>query len=172
MRSYIVNCSRRYLTVQDWTVQVVDSGDAPAIDAVRELWNDYWHALGFPVEFQSFAEELRELPGEYGPPMGRLLLVRIAGRPAATAAFRRLTTEACEAKRLYVTPAYRQRGIASALLTRLVAEARGSGYRTLYGDTMPAMASALVLYRRMGFVETGPYSKNPTPGAIYLRLNL
>jgi putative acetyltransferase len=158
--------------VQHWTVQLVDSGDAQAIDAVRTLWNDYWHALGFSVEFQSFAEELRELPGGYGPPSGRLLLVRIAGHPAATAGFRRLTTEACEAKRLYVAPAYRQRGIASALLTRLVAEARGSGYRTLYGDTMPAMAAALVLYRRMGFVETGPYSENPTPGAIYLRLSL
>jgi putative acetyltransferase len=150
----------------------VDSGDAQAIDAVRELWKDYWHALGFPIEFQSFAEELRRLPGDYGSPTGRLLLVRIAGQPAATAAFRRLTTEACEAKRLYVAPAYRQRGIANALLTRLVAEARDSGYRTLFGDTMPAMASALVLYRRMGFVETGPYSENPTPGAIYLRLSL
>jgi len=156
----------------DWTVQVVESGDALAIDAVRELLSAYWESLGFSSEYQSFAEELRELPGKYSPPSGRLLLVRIAGRPAATAAFRRLSAEACEAKRLYVAPAYRHRGIAAALLTRLVEEARGLGYRTLYGDTLPSMASALALYRKMGFVETGPYSETPTPGAIYLRLSL
>ncbi len=155
-----------------WTVQAVENGDTQAIDAVRELWNAYWDSLGFSAEFQSFTEELRELPGKYSPPAGRLLLVRIDGRPVATAAFRRLTTEACEAKRLYVDPAYRHRGIAAALLTRLVEEARRSGYRTLYGDTLPTMASALVLYRKVGFVETGPYSENPTPGAIYLRLSL
>jgi hypothetical protein len=34
------------------------------------------------------------------------------------------------------------------------------------------MASALDLYRRRGFVEVGPYSNDPTPGAIYLRLGL
>jgi hypothetical protein len=34
------------------------------------------------------------------------------------------------------------------------------------------LASARDLYRGMGFVETGPYSDNPTPGAIYLRLSL
>jgi GNAT superfamily N-acetyltransferase len=162
----------RYAQAMAWKVQVLESGDDQAIDAVRELWSAYWGSLGFPPEFQSFAEELRELPGKYSPPAGRLLLVRIDGRPVATAAFRPLSSEACEAKRLYVDPAYRHRGIAAALLTRLVEEARGSGYRTLFGDTMPAMASALVLYRRIGFVESGPYSENPTPGAVYLRLTL
>jgi GNAT superfamily N-acetyltransferase len=155
-----------------WTVQILDGGDAQAIDAVRELWCAYWDSLGFSAAFQSFGDELRELPGKYSPPTGRLLLVRDAGRAVATAALRRLSAEACEAKRLYVDPGYRRRGIAASLLTKLVEEARVSGYRTLYGDTLPAMASALVLYREVGFVETGPYSDDPTPGAIYLRLRL
>jgi hypothetical protein len=34
------------------------------------------------------------------------------------------------------------------------------------------MAAALDLYRRMGFVEVGPYSDDPTPGAVYLHLRL
>ena len=104
--------------------------------------------------------------------LSKWLAHSLRGMPVATAAFRRLSAEACEAKRLYVEPAYRHHGIAAALLTRLVEEARGSGYRTLYGDTFPTMAPALALYRKMGFVETGPYSENPTPGAIYLRLSL
>jgi L-amino acid N-acyltransferase YncA len=58
------------------------------------------------------------------------------------------------------------------LLAALIEEARRSGYRHLYGDTLTTMAQALDLYRSMGFVEVGPYSDNPTPGAIYLRLSL
>jgi carbonic anhydrase len=151
---------------------MVDSGDTETVDAVRELWTAYWESLGLPSEFQGFDEELRGLPGKYGPPAGRLFLVRIDGRPAATAAFRPLGYDACEAKRLYVRPAYRKRGIAVALLAKLIEEARNFGYRSLYADTLPTMSSALDLYRKVGFVEVGPYSERPTPNAIYLRLDL
>jgi GNAT superfamily N-acetyltransferase len=142
------------------------------IAAVRELWSEYWRALGLSLDFQNFAEELGSLPGKYGPPAGRLLLVRIDGQPAATAGFRPLRQDACEAKRLYVRPAYRRRGVAAFLLARLIEEARRAGYRQLFGDTLGSMASALELYRRVGFAEVGPYAENPTPGAIYLRLSL
>jgi GNAT superfamily N-acetyltransferase len=52
--------------------------------------------------------------------------------------------EAREAKRLYVHPAYRRRGLAIALLAKLIDVARAAGYRSLYGDTMPSMTAALV----------------------------
>ena len=153
-------------------MEIVGSEDPRAIEAVRELWTAYWHSLGLPQDFQGFADELRNLPGKYGPPTGRLLLVRIDGQSAGTAALRSLSDDACEAKRLYVHPSYRRRGIAGRLLAKLVEEARGCGYRSLYGDTLPTMVSALDLYRETGIVEVGPYSENPTPGAIYLRLSL
>ena len=154
--------------------EVITSVDASAADigAVQELWSEYWRSLGLSLDFQDFGEELRALPGKYAPPAGRLLLARIDGESAATAAFRPLRQDACEAKRLYVRPAYRRRGVAGSLLAALVEEARRAGYRNLYGDTLTSMASALDLYRNMGFVEVGPYSDNPTPGAIYLQLSL
>ncbi|HXP87333.1 MAG TPA: GNAT family N-acetyltransferase [Bryobacteraceae bacterium] len=155
-----------------WQVDLVQSASDRDILAVQELWSEYWQSLGLPLDFQDFAQELRTLPGKYAPPAGRLLLVRIDGQPAGTAAFRPLRPDACEAKRLYVRPAYRRRGVAGSLLARLTEEARLSGYRNLYGDTLTNMASALDLYRGMGFVEVGPYSDDPTPGAIYLRLSL
>jgi hypothetical protein len=37
---------------------------------------------------------------------------------------------------------------------------------------MPQMAAALEMYDRAGFERTGPYSNEPTPGAVYLRLIL
>jgi GNAT superfamily N-acetyltransferase len=151
-----------------WPVEFVKS--ARDISAVQELWTEYWQSLGFSLDFQNFAEELRTLPGKYAQPAGRLLLVRIEGQEAGTGAFRPLSRDACEAKRLYVRPAHRRRGVAAALLAKLIAEARRSGYRHLFGDTLDA--KALDLYRGMGFVEVSPYSEDPTPGAIYLRLSL
>jgi len=158
------------------SVDIGEAASATDIAAVQELWAQYWRSIGLPLDFQGFAEELRTLPGKYAPPAGRLLLARIDGQPAGTGAFRPLSVnarrDACEAKRLYVCPAYRRRGVAGLLLARLIEEARLSGYRNLYGDTLATMTSALELYRNMGFEEVGPYSKDPTPGAIYLRLSL
>jgi GNAT superfamily N-acetyltransferase len=94
----------------------------------------------------------------------------VDGHPAV--AFRQLGEDACEAKRLFVHPPYRRRGIARSLPAALVKEARRSGYRSLFGDTLPRMVSAMDLYRESGVVETGPYSESPTPDAIYLRLSL
>jgi GNAT superfamily N-acetyltransferase len=155
-----------------WSVDIVESASARDIVAVQELWSEYWRSLGLSLDFQDFGDEFRTLPGKYAPPAGRLLLARIDGESAGTAAFRPLCQDACEAKRLYVRPAYRRRGVAGSLLAELIEEARRSGYRNLYGDTLASMASALDLYRSKGFVEVDPYSDNPTPGAIYLRLSL
>lgn len=151
---------------------IVEQASGANIAAIRELWSEYWRTLGLPLDFQGYAEELRTLPGQYAPPEGRLLLVRIDGRPAATAALRRLSRDECEAKRLFVHPDYRRQGLARLLFQRLIEEARVCGYRDLYGDTLAAMTTALLLYREIGFEEVGPYSEDPTPGAIYLRLKL
>jgi putative acetyltransferase len=153
-------------------LDIVEAGSPGDVAAVRKLWSQYWRSIGLPLDFQDFAGELRTLPGKYSPPEGRLLLARIDGQAAGTAAFRPLSENACEAKRLYVCSAWRRRGVAGSLLARLIEEARRSGYRDMYGDTLATMTSALDLYRRMGFVEVDPYSDNPTPGAIYLHLRL
>ncbi len=142
------------------------------IETVQTLWREYWDSFGLPQDFQNFAEELRTLPGAYAEPEGRLLLAQSQGKSAGTAALRPLNTHCCEAKRLYVRPQYRGKGIGSALLNRLIEEARAAGYQKMYGDTLTSMTTALQMYNRLGFSEVPPYSTNPTPGAIFLRLFL
>lgn len=142
------------------------------LEVIRSLWREYWESLQLSPKFQGFGEEIKSLPGPYAAPAGVLLLARIEGTPAGTAALRALHHRSCEAKRLYVRPQFRRMGVARALLDRLVAEARAAGYSEMYGDTLNTMASALELYRHVGFHEVGPYSPDPTPGATYLRLSL
>lgn len=144
----------------------------PDIEAVRDLWNEYWNSLGLPPDFQNFADESLTLPGAYAPPKGRLLIALVQGKPAGTAALRPLSAQSCEAKRLYVRPQYRGRGIGRALIDRLISEARFAGYEAMYGDTLKSMKSALQLYNQVGFREVAPYSSNPTPLAVFLKLSL
>jgi putative acetyltransferase len=143
-----------------------------AIELVRGLWREYWDSLAVGPDFQGFAEELRTLPGLYAPPAGRLLLATVQGKPAATGAFRPLAGLACEAKRLYVRPEFRGQGIGEALVRRIIEDARAAGYREMFADSLPSMGSAMRIYQRLCFSETGPYTKNPTPGAVFLRLDL
>jgi len=87
-------------------------------------------------------------------------------------ALRRVDDLRAEAKRLYVRPAFRGQGVGAALLEYIIEQARAAGYRELVGDTMPVMQDALEMYKRRGFELTGPYTADPTPGAVYIRLLL
>jgi GNAT superfamily N-acetyltransferase len=153
-------------------VEIVTVESGARLEQVRSLFEEYWASFGFTPCFQNFGEEVSRLPGKYAPPGGRLVMALQDGEPAGCAALRQLDTDRCEAKRLYVRPAFRGYGLGRTLLDWVIAEARRIGYRELLGDTMPVMRQALEMYRRMGFELTGPYDGNPTPGAIFLRLKL
>lgn len=139
---------------------------------VRNLFEEYWQSFGFTPCFQNFASEVAALPGSYAPPDGRLALALEGAEVAGCVALRRLDATRAEAKRLYVRPAFRDRGLGKTLLEWVIAEARAAGYREMLCDTMPVMRRALEMYARIGFEETAPYLPEPTPGAICFRLAL
>lgn len=150
---------------------------APAIasadvETARMLFREYEKGLGIDLSFQDFEKELAELPGDYAPPGGRLLLARIEDRAAGCVALRPLKGDACEMKRLFARPGFRGRGLGRALVDRVIEEARSIGYRRMRLDTLPAMKKAIALYRTLGFRETAPYRTNPIAGALYLELEL
>jgi putative acetyltransferase len=153
-------------------MEIISVTNAQQVIMARTLFEEYWQSFGFTSCFQNFAAEVAGLPGNYAPPSGRLALALVYGEPAGCIALRRLDSHRSEAKRLYVRSEFRGRGIGLALLEWVIAEARAAGYREMLGDTMPVMRRGLAMYERVGFQQTGPYTAEPTPGAIYLRLGL
>ena len=142
------------------------------LDAVRALFREYQAWVAEPCCFAGFERELAELPGEYGPPGGQLLLALEQGMPVGCAALRRLADGAAEMKRLYVRPAYRGRGLGQRLVEAVIAAARAGGCGVLRLDSLPKMSSALALYAALGFAPRGPYAADPTPGARFFELRL
>jgi putative acetyltransferase len=152
--------------------EIAEALDPAAVAACRDLLVEYQRGLGVSLCFQGFERELAELPGDYAPPRGRLLIARAAGAPAGCVALRPLSEDEAEMKRLYVRAVHRGRDLGRALALRIVSEARALGYRTLKLDTLPSMSAAQKLYGQMGFVDIAPYNDNPIDGVRFMRLSL
>jgi len=142
------------------------------VEVVRTLFLEYQESLGVDLCFQGFDRELAELPGDYTPPAGRLLVARDDGTAVACVALRRLDAETCEMKRLYVQRSHRGLGLGRALAEAVISEGRLIGYERMRLDTLPSMSEASVLYERLGFRDIEPYTENPVPGARFLQLEL
>jgi ribosomal protein S18 acetylase RimI-like enzyme len=142
------------------------------LDMVRQLLKEYWAQFGFTPCFQGFADEVAQLPGAYAPPDGLLAFATAGVDAAGCIAFRPVDLNRCEMKRLYVRPDFRGYGVGRVLIDKAVQEARAAGYREIVADTLPVMHTALALYERYGFERTEPYSPDPTPDAIFIRLRI
>jgi ribosomal protein S18 acetylase RimI-like enzyme len=75
-------------------------------------------------------------------------------------------------KRLYVDPDGRGSGLGKALVDALVRVAVRIGYREMRLDTLPSMADAQALYRKLGFEVIAPYYETPVTGTIFMRRDL
>lgn len=139
---------------------------------VRELFMEYANSLEVDLCFQNFNQELAQLPGNYAPPEGRLLLAAVGPTPAGCVALRKIADEICEMKRLYVRPAFRGKGLGRLLAQAIIQAARECGYQQMRLDSLSSMKEAIALYESLGFHRIPPYYDNPSTLAVFMELRL
>jgi putative acetyltransferase len=153
--------------------RIVQAGTPDELDAARRLFRAYADWLAVDLYFQGFEQELRDLPGVYAPPAGRLLLATAGDDVVGCVALRPLQPGICEMKRLWVEPGFAGAGIGRALAERIIEEGREIGYRAMRLDTIPErMPAAQRLYESLGFHEIPAYYHNPLDGVVMLELEL
>lgn len=145
---------------------------AADLQAVRALFQEYAASLGVDLGYQGFDRELRDLPGDYAPPTGTLLVARNDDDIVGCVGVRALDERTAEMKRLYVRPTGRGLGLGRTLAEAAIDFATRAGFQRMRLDTLPQMQQAQELYRTLGFVTIEPYRFSAVPGTVYLELDL
>lgn len=155
------------------TLTIQDAVFPRDVETVRGLFREFATWLGVDLGFQNFEAEVANLPGNYVPPRGALLLLKDpAGGVLGCVGMRPLSDTECEMKRLFVKMEARGAGLGYAMAEAIIERARAAGYRRMVLDTLDHMGAALRLYDRLGFQRIAAYYNNPLPGAIYLGRDL
>lgn len=148
---------------------IIQAETAAQIEEARRLFREYEAWLGIDLCFQSFEAELKNLPGKYAAPNGRLLLALADEKIAGCAALRGIDAETCEMKRLFLRENSRGSGLGKQLIERLIEAARAIGYRKMRLDTLPGkMPNAVKLYELYGFQKIKPYYENPHEETLFM----
>ena len=143
------------------------------VELARTLFKEYEQSIGVSLCFQNFDHELANLPGDYAPPSGRLLVIRVADQVAGCIALRKVDDNTCEMKRLYLRPGFRGRRLGEPIVANVIHEAKTIGYLKMRLDTMPGrMDQAIKLYRSIGFKEIPAYYNSPFTDTLYMELDL
>ncbi len=153
-------------------LNIIQLESSQHLDVIRALFVEYAESLDFDLDFQNFKDELAQLPGEYAPPEGCLIIAFYQGEPAGCVGLRKLEKNICEMKRLYVRPRYRAMGVGKVLAESIIREAGVRGYKHMRLDTVPSMKKARGLYLSMGFKKIDPYCYNPIQGATFMEKKL
>ena len=138
-------------------IDIVPATDHPALADARALIRAHISAHSSAHDPASTAAIVAALPAPYEPPGGGLWVAYQDGVPLGCVGLHALRPNVGEIKRMYVEPAHRGRGVARALLERVIEEARRRNYDTLRLGTLASMHAAQNLYTSAGFREIEPY---------------
>ncbi|MEP6923333.1 MAG: GNAT family N-acetyltransferase [Pyrinomonadaceae bacterium] len=143
------------------------------IEQARRLFQEYQMWLNLDLSFQGFESELATLPGRYAPPEGCLLLAIENENILGCVALRKIDSEICEMKRLFVRETARGNGIGRELVKELIEQARRIGYRKMRLDTLSGrMNTAQNIYSAFGFREIPAYYETPFAQTIFMEMPL
>ncbi|MCF2672146.1 GNAT family N-acetyltransferase [Fusobacterium varium] len=142
------------------------------LENIKLLFNEYTTILGVNLTFQGYDEEIKNLPGKYALPYGRLYIAYYNNKAAGCIALRKFENDGCEMKRLFVRPEYRHLKIGKKLVDKIIEDARELKYKYMVLDTLSNLHEAVSLYRKSGFQEVEAYYENPLDNVLYFKLEL
>ena len=153
---------------------MVSFADVPVTDPIaHRMLTDYFaeRAQTFPSAQGTYRTTFPD-PAQFVPPTGVFLLARDDDSDVGCGGVRELKVPPAEAddaetvfryeiKHLWVTPAFRGRGLGRAILGELEHRARGFGATEVVLDTNESLEAAGNLYRSHGYESIQPYNDNP-----------
>lgn len=116
-------------------------------------------------------EMTRASADEFNPPAGLFIVLMDGLTTAAGGGFRRHNKTTCEVKRMWTSPLYRQRGLATQVLRTLEDAAWKTGYAQLILETGPRQPEAEALYAGRGYSRIEVYGHYPEAHAFRLDLS-
>ena len=150
--------------------RIVDGGlDDPRVVALLRL-----HVTRARAETAPGSAHALDLSGLRAPEVS-FWSVWDADELVGVGALKRLGAEHGEIKSMHTVEAARGRGVGSALVRHIMAEARARGMRRLSLETgsWPYFLPARALYARHGFVECGPFGEyREDPNSVFMTVAL
>ncbi|WP_291279350.1 GNAT family N-acetyltransferase [Galactobacter sp.] len=148
--------------------RVADPTDPAVAVLLRDLVREYDTRYPPPPgEVRSAQEEIDRYPEKaFRAPDGAFVLYEEDGALLAGGAFKRLSPDTAEIKRVWTHPEARGRGLAKAIMARLEDTARELGYQALFLTTGPNQAEAVALYVSTGYhpgFDPDAYPVQPGP---------
>ncbi len=147
----------------------VDDLTGPAIAALLQEHIDQMRAITPPESKHALDLDSLRAPGI------TLWSAHDDGHLVGCAALKHLDPTSAEIKSMRTATTAQRRGVAAALLTHLIGEARHRHYRRLYLETGAAdfFHPARTLYERFGFRPCPPFADyRPDPHSVHLALTL
>ncbi len=121
------------------------------------------------LDKQDWDTELSQLATAYGPPKGQAFLLMRAGSVCGCGAFKRLSPQVCEMKRVFVPTRHQGAGLGRLLCQGLVDAARANGFERMVLDSALRLTEAHALYQSLGFEPCEPYLDYPPELLAHLR---
>lgn len=138
---------------------------APPYAAAFKALNEEWITRYFALEAAD--RKVLDAPEANIIAAGGHILMALAGtEPVGACALLKVDADCFELAKMAVTPRFQGRGVGRRLGAAAIALAKSQGARRMCLESNTKLASAIALYRRLGFEE------KPSPGSAYCRCDI
>lgn len=123
-------------------------------DEVQKLHEVALKATGAYVSTGNWNDDFKDIEGIYLKTGGEFVVGIVDCKIVAMGAFRKISEDVAEIKRMRVHPDFQRQGFGQKIYNELENRAKTKGFTKLVLDTTPIQAAALKFYAKNGFKET------------------